>query len=399
MQRDVQPVAQPAAKPSHRLTSDPEAIIRDEQTLLSGAVQRLRDTTGCDLAAAWVLRADGTPYVSAAVFEGPPPITPDRRAFAAAAGLARATELVPGKAPRALTKRLAGYRTAAAAPVACGDGTVHAVLLLAVKQARSLRPRSLGALEGAARRVAGPLAAAQAARRLAGLDAQLRRLDRLSTLGTLAAEIAHEVRNPLVSVKTFLQLLPERRDDPEFATAFLRVASEELQRVERLLDLLIEYPRQRAEKASASPAEALESVSELLHHLSQAHGVQLESAAAPGLPNVAIGDDGLRQLLLNLALNAVTATPDGGRVQLVARGMGLGVELCIIDEGPGVPEAERTRVFELFHSTRPGSHGGLGLAITHRIVEEAGGRIVIEDAPDGGALFRVWLPAVAEQGR
>ena len=397
MQRDVQPAAQRPARPSHRPASDPETIIRDEQTLLSGAVQRLRDTTGCDLAAAWALRADGTPYVSAAVFEGPLPITPDRQAFAAAAGLARATELVPGKAPRALTKRLAGYRAAAAAPVACGDGAVHAVLLLAVQEARSLRPRSLGALEGAARRLASPLAAAQAARRLAGLDAQLRRLDRLSTLGALAAEIAHEVRNPLVSVKTFLQLLPERRDDPEFATAFLGVASEELQRVERLLDLLIEYPRQRAEKASASPAEALESVSELLHHPSHAHGVHLESEAAPGLPNVAVGDDGLRQLLLNLALNAVTATPDGGRVRLAARAAEPGVELCIADEGPGVPEAERTRVFELFHSTRPGSHGGLGLAITRRIVEEAGGRIAIEDAPAGGALFRVWLPAAEEK--
>ena len=125
--------------------------------------------------------------------------------------------------------------------------------------------------------------------------------------------------------------------------------------------------------------------------------MRLESEAAPGLPNVAVGDDGLRQLLLNLALNAVAVTPDGGRVQLVARGMGLGVELCILDEGPGVPEAERARVFDLFHSTRPGSHGGLGLAISHRIVEEAGGHIAIEDAPGGGALFRVWLPVAAEE--
>jgi signal transduction histidine kinase len=398
MQRDVQPAAQPVAKPGRKFASDPEAIIRDEQTLLAGAVQRLRDTTGCDLAAAWALRADGTPYVSAAVFEGPPPMTPDRQAFDAAAGLSQATELVPGKAPRALTRRLAGYRSAAAAPVACGDGAVGAVLLLAVQEARSLRPRTLGTLESAVRRLAGPLAAAQAARRLAELDAELRRLDRLSTLGSLAAEIAHEVRNPLVSVKTFLQLLPERRDDPEFATAFLGVASEELQRVERLLDLVIEYPRGRhAEKASASPAEALESVSELLQHLSHAKGVRIESEAAPGLPNVAVGEDALRQLLLNLALNAVAVTPDGGRVQLVARGMGLGVELCVTDEGPGVPEEERTRVFELFHSTRPGSHGGLGLAISRRIAEEAGGHIAIEDAPAGGALFLVRLPVAAEE--
>jgi signal transduction histidine kinase len=392
MQRDVEPAVQPAARPGERLASDPEAIIRDEQTLLSGAVQRLRETTGCDLAAAWALRANGAPYVSAAAFEGPPPVTPDRRAFAAAAALPQAAELVPGKTPRSLMRRLSGYRAAAAAPVPSRDGPVQAVLLLAVQEIRSLRPRSVAMLEAAARRLAGPLAAAQAARRLAGLDAELRRLDRLSTLGSLAAEIAHEVRNPLVSVKTFLQLLPERRDDPEFATAFLDVASEELQRVERLLDLVLEYPRQRAEKASAPPAEALESVSELLQHLSHAHGVRLESEAAPGLPNVAVGDDALRQLLLNLALNAVAATPDGGRVQLVARGMGAGVELCIVDEGPGVPEAERLRVFELFHSTRPGSHGGLGLAISRRLVEEAGGHITIEDAPTGGALFRVWLP-------
>lgn len=396
MQRDVEPAAQPAARPSRRLARDPEALIRDEQTLLSCAVQRLRETTGCDLAAAWALRADGTPYVAAATFEGPPPITPDQSAFAAAAALAQATELVPGKAPRALTKRLAGYGAAAAAAVGRGDGAAHAVLLLATHQARSLRPRSLGALEAATRRLEGPLAAAQAARRLAGLDAELRRLDRLSTLGSLAAEIAHEVRNPLVSVKTFLQLLPERLHDPEFATAFLGVASEELQRVERLLDLVIQYPRRRAEKASASPAAALESVCELLRHLSHARGVKLESKTAPGLPNAAVGDDGLRQLLLNLALNAVAVTPEGGRVRLAARAAELGVELCIADEGPGVAEAERTRVFELFHSTRPGSHGGLGLAITRRIVEDAGGRIAIEDAPAGGALFRVWLPAAAD---
>jgi signal transduction histidine kinase len=395
MQRDVQAPTQPAAKQGERLASDPEAIIRDEQTLLSGAVQRLRETTGCDLAAAWALRADGSPYVLAAAFEGPPPVNPDRRAFAALAALPQASELVPGKAPKALMKRLSGYRAAAAAPVPSNDGPVEVVLLIAVQQARSLRPRSLGALDAAANRLAAPLAAARAARRLSELDAELRRLDRLSTLGSLAAEIAHEVRNPLVSVKTFLQLLPERRDDPEFATAFLGVASEELQRVERLLDLVIEYPRQRAEKASASPAEALESVSELLRHLSHVQGVRLESEAAPGLPNVTVDDDALRQLLLNLALNAVAATPDGGRVQLVARGMGAGIELCIVDEGPGVPEEERLRIFELFHSNRPGSHGGLGLAISRRLVEEAGGHITVEDTPTGGALFRVWLP-VAE---
>ena len=78
-------------------------------------------------------------------------------------------------------------------------------------------------------------------------------------------------------------------------------------------------------------------------------------------------------------------------MRLAARPSGAGVELEVADTGPGIPPAERERVFEPFHSTRPGSHAGLGLSISLRIAEEAGGRIAIGDAPGGGASFRVWL--------
>ena len=105
----------------------------------------------------------------------------------------------------------------------------------------------------------------------------------------------------------------------------------------------------------------------------------------------------IRQALLNLMLNGIQAMPDGGTLRVSAGFDAKELAITVSDEGPGVPEAERTRVFELFHSTRPGSHGGLGLAISHRIVEEAGGHIAIEDAPGGGALFRVWLPVAADE--
>jgi signal transduction histidine kinase len=389
--RRVDPDAGRPSPARDRASRTPETLREDEQALLTEAVRRLGVDTGSELVAAWARRDDGTAYVAAAAFETTAPPAVDEACFAAAAALPGATRLEGSQAPECLVELFDGH--AAAVPVKSHDGSTLAVLVCATQQASGLRPRSLAALDARARQLSGPLAAARAAGRLAALDAEIRRLDRLSALGTLAAEIAHEVRNPLVSVKTFLQLLPERRDDPEFATGFLRVASQELQRVERLLDLVIEYPRDRDASGSAAPGEAFAAVAELLRHLTRARGVQLECEVEDPLPHAALGPDGLRQLLLNLALNALGVTPEGGRVRIGARATPPGVELWVADQGPGVPEGERGRVFEPFHSTRSGAHGGLGLAICRRIVEEAGGRIQVEDAAPRGAVFRVWLPA------
>jgi signal transduction histidine kinase len=366
----------------------PTAWLRDEQAVLSAAVQRLHETSGAELAAAWVLRADGAPYLAAAAFRDTPPPELGSEAFAAAAALTGVTLLGEGADPAPLAALRAGWPSLALAPVARAGEAVCAVLGLASR--RALRPRALADLHAAAARVAGPLASARAAARLTALDAEVARLDRLAALGRLAAEVAHEVRNPLVSVKTFLQLLPERGGDPEFATRFLAVATEELARVERLLDTLVGYPRAEDGEPAALEA-ALHAVEALVRPLAARRGVAVEVACEPGLPAVAIGADPLRQLVLNLALNAVEATPARGRVQLRARAAGGGVEIAVVDQGPGIPPAERERVFEPFHSGRGTAHGGLGLALARRIALDAGGSIRIDDAPGGGALIQVGL--------
>ncbi len=380
-----------AIPPTSLRSADDDTVLRDAQILLGGVVQRLWDGLGCESVVAWAQREDGEPYVAAAAFEGAPPAAPDADIYAAAAALSAATDLTQPDAPPTLAP-LARSRGAAAVPIAPGEGGPLAVLLLTAREVGALRPRILGLLDATARRVAGPLAASRAVIRLRRLDGEVRRLDRLASLGTLAAEIAHEVRNPLVSVKTFLQLLPERGDDPEFTTRFLEVASQELQRMERLLELVIDYPRGRDQEERASAAAALATLEELLVHLTHSRGIELEVQRDARLPDVAVTEDGLRQALLNLALNAIEATPDGGSVRLSGARVRGGVELRVADQGPGIPEEECDRVFELFHSTRPGGHGGIGLAVTRRIVEEAGGTIQIGKAPGGGAEFRVWLP-------
>ena len=390
--------------PNHRHRRDvatlpAESAVRDLQTVLSAAVARLRQTTGSASAVAWALRDDGRPYVAAASFVGEPPAEPDAAAFAAVAALPRATHGVGRDASPALRDLAARIRCIAAVRVTPGDGPALAALLIGGPEPPpDLRPRHLAALDAAARRLEGPLAAALAAGRLRRLDAEVRGLDRLASLGQLAAEIAHEVRNPLVSVKTFLQLLPERRDDPEFLTKFLEVASDELRRMERLLDVVIDHatpPRDQGPGASASVPEVLDSVAELLRHRALKRGVALQSARDPELPEVAIDDDALRQVVLNLALNAIDVSEAGGAVRLGAQAGDGDVTLTVSDAGPGIPEALRAAVFEPFYSTRGERPGGLGLAITRRIVEEAGGAIRVGAGPGGGAEFRVRLPARA----
>jgi signal transduction histidine kinase len=201
----------------------------------------------------------------------------------------------------------------------------------------------------------------------------------------------------LVSIKTFLQLLPERRDDPEFFTSFFEVATAEMRRMERLLDVVLDQARPGS--GSDEPVDAgpvLESAGELVRHRADKHRIELLCEAAPDLPAVAIADDALRQVVLNLALNAIDATPDGGSVQLRAIADGDGVTIAVSDNGPGVPEALRQRVFEPFFTTRNDRTGGLGLAISRRVVEAAGGHIAVGESDAGGAEFRVRLPAANE---
>lgn len=378
------------------------SALRDLQSVLGAVVQRLRSATACESAVAWALRDDGTPYVAAAAFIGPPPLAPDREAFEAASSLEGSTDLGDPSLPAPLRDFAERYACRAAAPVRGGGDRPLAVLLLGgtsdalggAGQA-SVRPRTLAVLESSAQRLEGPLAAAIAAGRLARLDQDVRRLDRLAALGSLSAEIAHEVRNPLLSVKTFLQLLPEREADPEFRTRFYDVVTDEIRRMERLLDAVMEHaaPSTGSPDASAEPAPALQATVELLRHRAQARGVELAYQAAEPLPTVALAPDRLRQVVLNLAINAIDATTEGGAVRLEARASDRGVLVVVSDRGPGIPEDLRSRVFEPFFSGRNDRPGGLGLAISRRIAEEADGTLEARDAIGGGAAFHLDLPA------
>jgi len=244
----------------------------------------------------------------------------------------------------------------------------------------------------ARRRPTRPAAAAD----VPPLDTDLCRVDRLAGLGELVAEVAHEVRNALGVLQSFLALLPERAGDPEFRASFAGVGGEELARLERLLDLLLAQasPADAAQEcaAGADVGEAIAAVAQLVGHRAAVAGVRLELDAAEKLPSAAIAPDALRQVLLNLALNALGASPAGGDVRIAARPLGRAVEICVEDRGPGVPRGLRRRVFEPFFTTRTDRPGGLGLAISRGLVAEAGGTLAVADRAGGGSRFRIRLP-------
>ncbi len=318
-------------------------------------------------------------------------LSPSEELFSALRQLSRATDLGSPGQPQAL--RDFSHETGISAAISVeGRDDDEAVLLLRdpLDPPGKVRPRTLAALQAAAVR----LQRTGSDRRVIPMDQDLQRLDRLASLGDLVAEIVHEVRNPMVALKTFLRMLPDRLEDQEFVTSFLDVADEEVQRIERLLNAVLNYARPAPlhPEASADLRDAFRMVEFLLTYRASERSVQLE--VEQNLPPLLarISPDALRQVILNLTMNAIDATPQGGTVRLAAETDETGVSFSVADQGQGIPEEFRERVFEPFFSTKGDRPGGLGLGISRNLIEEAGGSLSVSDRPGGGSVFRAHLP-------
>jgi signal transduction histidine kinase len=225
----------------------------------------------------------------------------------------------------------------------------------------------------------------------------LARADRLTVLGTLAAGIAHEVRNPLVSVRTFIELLPERLHDEEFRTEFRQLTLAEIERICSLLNDLLAFARPGSASSEPSDANALACQTiRLLEPEARKRAVSLHVACADDLPPVLVDEGRLKQVLLNLVLNGIEACPERGAVHVTtspASDSAWGT-IEVADSGGGISPAVAAHVFDPFVTTKD-TGSGLGLYIAHRIVTDHGGTIHARSRPEGGTVFSIRLPAVA----
>ncbi len=240
----------------------------------------------------------------------------------------------------------------------------------------------------------------------ARLSAQLRRSEkvleqssRLSSLGMLAAGIAHEIRNPLSAVKTFLDLLPERLADHDFVHEFRDTSLGELRRVTNLItDLLALGKSSAAKHAAIDLAPTLEPVIRLMESTAHKRRIEVLYRHEGELPTVFANADQLKQITLNLILNAVEASQPGANVTVTMRGDAERAILEIADEGSGIPADTLDHIFDPFYTTKE-TGTGLGLALVYQMVREHGGDITVESTVGRGTTFRVALPAADAEFR
>lgn len=236
------------------------------------------------------------------------------------------------------------------------------------------------------------------------LEQQASEAERLAYVGTLAAGLAHEIRNPLNSLNLNMQLLEEDLPAGEVGEASRRltaVTRAEIARLERLVSEFLAYARPRPlELAEVAAIDLLIAAREVLAGQIAQRGAEVRLVDDSEEACVRVDEEQIRQLLINLLQNAIAATDGTGRradILLLARREGERVELEVHDNGRGIPPADRARIFDAFFSTRKGGTG-LGLAIAQRIATAHGGELRCDSDFGFGSRFVVSLPLVHGEG-
>lgn len=227
---------------------------------------------------------------------------------------------------------------------------------------------------------------------------RLLQTERFAAIGRLAAQITHEIRNPLSSVGLNIELLgddlaylpPERKKE---AQAILEAVGREVDRLTQITEGYLRFARLPApKKVAGDVGDLLADLVAFTEGDAAKAGVMLELNVEPGLPAVPFDPARLRQALLNLLRNGVEAAGKGGTVRVGARKTAKGLRVTVEDTGPGIPEEVRARLFEAFFTTKP-SGTGLGLLLAKEIILEHKGELSVETSALGGAAFHVDLPS------
>ena len=256
-------------------------------------------------------------------------------------------------------------------------GAVGGVLATAERRATERHQHALSALESAHAE-------------LKASHDQLLRADRLSSLGEIAAGLAHEIGNPLAGIKGALEIITSRAKPGTPEAEFSALASREIARLEGLIEEFLRFARPHEPRRSVVDVfDLLERVTSLIGQEAADHRVSIH-VARTSTPAVLVDSEQMAQVLMNIVLNAVQVSPAGGCVEIGASVSDAMVAVYVRDDGPGIRPEHLTKIFDPFFSTKKRGTG-LGLSISNRIVESHGGRIEVQQ-PGRGTVMRVLLP-------
>jgi two-component system NtrC family sensor kinase len=220
-------------------------------------------------------------------------------------------------------------------------------------------------------------------------------VEKMVSLGKLAATVAHEINNPLAGISTYARLLRKGLGENGKADRALAMMEDEAMRCGRIVRNLLLFSRDQAACfAEVKLSELIDRDVMLVQHGAALGAVEIQIDLADDLPSIHADRGQIQQLLLVLFMNAIEAMPNGGTLTISARrGRNDDVVLTVADTGCGIPPEQHAAVFEPFFTTKQEGQGvGLGLAVAYGIVERHGGRIELESAPDMGTTFTIRLP-------
>jgi len=228
--------------------------------------------------------------------------------------------------------------------------------------------------------------------RIIAIEEQLRRSEKLSTLGEMAAVLAHEIRNPLGSIRGTAEILRDDYKPGDPKHEFIEIQIKETERLNHVVEDFLRMARQQPmELRACSIREELETIVTLVAKDAQDRGVSLRFE--PRTEEAVIRGDGekLRQAFLNIVINALQATPSGGSVSITLSREASGLDITFRDSGSGIAPDNLQRIFEPFYTTKADGTG-LGLAVTRKIIEGHGGTLEIESESGKGTTVSVRLP-------
>ncbi len=239
---------------------------------------------------------------------------------------------------------------------------------------------------------------AQTNTNLKAAQSEVQRSERLAALGQLTAGLAHELRNPLGTIKNSAELLAKRIPATDsLGHELSSYISEEVDRTNDLVKRFLDFARPfRLRIELVELAEVIDRAIQQVETRAASKGITILRNDSPDLQPAPVDAQWIEALLANLLANAIDASPEGSTVTLMSRPAEGGIELSVLDRGTGIPPETMPNIFNPFFTTKADGTG-LGLAIVSKVVDEHGGRIAVESKPGEGSQFRIWLPDRAMQ--